>query len=35
MLDYVSGPLARISPTEAVVDVAGLGYLLNLSLINL
>lgn len=31
MLDYVSGPLARISPTEAVVDVAGLGYLLNIS----
>lgn len=31
MLDYVSGPLARISPTEAVVDAAGLGYLLNIS----
>lgn len=31
MLDYISGPLSRTSPTEAVVDAAGLGYLLNIS----
>lgn len=32
MLDYISGPLARIAPTEAVIDAAGVGYLLNISL---
>lgn len=31
MLEYISGPLARISPTEAVVDASGIGYLLNIS----
>lgn len=31
MLDYISGPLARISPTEAVIDASGIGYLLNIS----
>lgn len=32
MLDYISGPLARIAPTEAVIDAAGVGYLLNITL---
>lgn len=32
MLDYISGPLARVAPTEAVIDAAGVGYLLNISL---
>lgn len=32
MLDYISGPLARIAPTEAVIDAAGAGYLLNITL---
>ncbi len=31
MLEYVRGALARISPTEAVVDAGGTGYLLNIS----
>lgn len=31
MLDYISGPIARVSPTEAVIDAAGVGYLLNIS----
>lgn len=31
MLDYISGKLARVAPTEAVVEAAGLGYLLNIS----
>lgn len=31
MLEYVSGTLERITPTEAIIDVAGLGYLVNIS----
>lgn len=31
MLEYISGPLARVSPTEAIIDAAGVGYLLNIS----
>lgn len=31
MLEYISGPLARVSPTEAVIEAAGVGYLLNIS----
>lgn len=31
MLDYISGKLTRVAPTEAVVEAAGLGYLLNIS----
>lgn len=31
MLEYISGTLARISPTEAVIDCSGVGYLLNIS----
>lgn len=31
MLEYISGPLARVSPTEAIVDAAGVGYLLNIT----
>jgi len=32
MIEYIKGELAEISPTEAVVDVNGIGYLLNISL---
>lgn len=31
MLEYISGPLARVSPTEAIIDAAGVGYLLNIT----
>lgn len=31
MIDYVRGVLARITPTEAVIEAAGIGYLLNIS----
>lgn len=31
MLEYIKGSLERITPTEAVVDVNGLGYLVNIS----
>lgn len=31
MLDYISGQIARINPTEAVIDAGGIGYLLNIS----
>lgn len=31
MLEYISGTLARVAPTEAVVEAGGLGYLLNIS----
>ncbi|MDE7335121.1 MAG: Holliday junction branch migration protein RuvA [Muribaculaceae bacterium] len=31
MLDYISGTIARVAPTEAVVEAGGLGYLMNIS----
>ncbi len=31
MFEYIKGPLVEISPTHAVVDVGGLGYLIQLS----
>lgn len=31
MLDYISGTLSRTSPTEAVIEACGLGYLINIS----
>lgn len=31
MLEYISGPIARVSPTEAVIDCAGVGYLLEIT----
>lgn len=31
MLEYISGTLTRVAPTEAVVEAGGLGYLLNIS----
>lgn len=31
MLEYITGTLARVAPTEAVVEAGGLGYLLNIS----
>lgn len=32
MIEYISGRLATLSPTEAMIDCAGVGYLLNISL---
>lgn len=32
MLEYIKGELTEINPTEAVVEVNGVGYLLNISL---
>lgn len=32
MFEYISGRLATLTPTEAVVDCSGIGYLLNISL---
>lgn len=31
MLEYIKGELTGVSPTEAIVEAAGLGYLLNIS----
>lgn len=31
MIEYIVGRLARVSPTEAVVEAAGIGYLVNIS----
>ncbi len=32
MIEYISGKLARLTPTNAVIDIAGIGYDLNISL---
>lgn len=32
MIEYIKGELTEINPTEAVVEVNGIGYLLNISL---
>lgn len=34
MIDYISGKLAEITPTNAVVDCSGIGYDINISLID-
>lgn len=34
MIDYISGPIAELTPTTAVVDTNGVGYDLNISLID-
>lgn len=31
MLDYIKGTLTRVTPTEAVIEAGGLGYLVNIS----
>lgn len=31
MLEYISGTIARVAPTEVVVEAGGLGYLVNIS----
>ena len=32
MYDYISGPVAELTPAYAVVDAGGVGYFLNISL---
>ena len=32
MIEYIKGELAELTPTYAVIDCSGVGYLLNISL---
>ena len=34
MIDYISGPVAELNPTTVVIDCAGVGYELNITLID-
>lgn len=34
MLDYIRGEIAEITPTYAVIDCSGVGYMINISLID-
>ncbi|MBD5310118.1 MAG: Holliday junction branch migration protein RuvA [Muribaculaceae bacterium] len=34
MIDYIRGPIAELTPTVAVIDCAGVGYELNITLID-
>ena len=32
MIEYITGEVAELSPTETVIECMGIGYLLNISL---
>lgn len=34
MIDYIKGPIAELTPTYAVIDCSGIGYEVNISLID-